>query len=215
MKILVFDTETNGLPVGKNPSFYDCEKWPYIVQMSYILFDTELNKILTEHDWIIKVPDIVEIKNDHIHGISKQKSNIEGIDIKYALEYFDICLNNCDMIVGHNIQFDKKMIIIENIRLGRTSAFKFIKPQQYCTMINGTKICNLQIENKKNSNSSHLKYPTQSELHYNLFNTLPKGVHNSFIDILICMRCFYKMNFGIDLCDVNLYFKNKFKSISL
>ena len=35
MKILVFDTETNGLP-EKNASIYDLNKWPHIIQLSYI-----------------------------------------------------------------------------------------------------------------------------------------------------------------------------------
>ena len=48
MKVLVFDTETTGLPqrdeYGKSPSLYDTKKWPYIIQFSYILYDTDKNK---------------------------------------------------------------------------------------------------------------------------------------------------------------------------
>ena len=34
--ILVFDTETTGLPKGKNPSIYKTELWPHIIQLSYL-----------------------------------------------------------------------------------------------------------------------------------------------------------------------------------
>ena len=37
MKILVFDTETSGLP-EKGASIYHHSKWPYIIQISYILY---------------------------------------------------------------------------------------------------------------------------------------------------------------------------------
>ncbi len=33
MKVLIFDTETTGLPEGKNPSIMDTCKWPHIVQI--------------------------------------------------------------------------------------------------------------------------------------------------------------------------------------
>ena len=38
MKVLVFDTETTGLPKGKNPSIYKTELWPHIIQLSYIVY---------------------------------------------------------------------------------------------------------------------------------------------------------------------------------
>ena len=47
MKVLVFDTETTGLPTERNPSITETEKWPHVVQLSYILYDVDENKILT------------------------------------------------------------------------------------------------------------------------------------------------------------------------
>jgi len=35
MKILVFDTETTGLP-ERSSSIKETDKWPYIIQISYI-----------------------------------------------------------------------------------------------------------------------------------------------------------------------------------
>ena len=43
MLILVFDTETTGLPTERNASIFDNDKWPYIVQLSYIIYDTYKN----------------------------------------------------------------------------------------------------------------------------------------------------------------------------
>ena len=41
-RILIFDTETTGLP-EKYASIRDYEKWPYIIQLSYIIYDTSNN----------------------------------------------------------------------------------------------------------------------------------------------------------------------------
>ena len=57
MKVLVFDTETTGLTKVKNPSIFDFDKWPYILQLSYILYDTEEKMIDLIYDEIIKIPD--------------------------------------------------------------------------------------------------------------------------------------------------------------
>ena len=37
------------------------------------------------------------------------------------------------------------------------------------------------------------------ELHEHLFNSIPDGLHNSMVDILVCLRCYIKMTFDIDL----------------
>ena len=46
MKVLVFDTETTGLPNGRNPSILNTHDWPYIVQLSYIIYVVSNNLIL-------------------------------------------------------------------------------------------------------------------------------------------------------------------------
>ena len=45
MKVLVVDTETNGLPKGINPSITETHNWPHILQISFILYDDETHNI--------------------------------------------------------------------------------------------------------------------------------------------------------------------------
>ena len=86
MKILVFDTETTGLPDGYNVPYQQSSRWPHIVQFSFILYDLEKNKIISESDFIIDVPDDVTIseKSIEIHGITKKISRNQGFDIYLA-----------------------------------------------------------------------------------------------------------------------------------
>ena len=45
MKVLVFDTETTGLPKD-NSNIYRTDMWPHVLQLSYLMYDTNKNKIL-------------------------------------------------------------------------------------------------------------------------------------------------------------------------
>ena len=214
MKILVFDTETTGLPTKRNPSIYETGCWPHIVQLSYILYDTESHKMLIEHDWIIKLPDNVNIspEAEAMHGISKQISLSKGIDIKEGLELLDICMEKADVMVGHNIKFDKQLIIVENIRNMRHSYLKKGTIAEYCTMKHGAPLCNIMRPSKYSPGETYLKFPSQSELHQHLFGTVPQGTHNSWVDILICLRCYCKMTLDIDLYLTNHKFKKRFNA---
>ena len=87
MLILIFDTETTGLPKSKIINMDVLHLWPHIVQFSYIIFDTETNIIVEQKDWIIKISEETEIDETsvNIHGITKQISLEKGVDIKLCL----------------------------------------------------------------------------------------------------------------------------------
>ena len=58
MKLLVIDTETTGLP-QRNASIYKTEQWPYVVQLSFILFDTDSLNIIYKFNEYINPPKIL------------------------------------------------------------------------------------------------------------------------------------------------------------
>lgn len=200
MKILVFDTETTGLPERGAP-IIAVHRWPYIVQLSYLIFDTNDNKIIETVDNIIKLPDGVKItpESENIHHISNKMVKKKGVSIKDELIKFNERLVEVDMIIAHNIIFDKNIIKVESIRNNIISNFTCNrhKIQEYCTMMNSIELCKI-VRHYKNGNE-YYKYPKLMELHEYLFNTIPDGLHNSMVDILVCLRCYIKMKFDIDL----------------
>ena len=101
MKVLVFDTETTGLPAGRNLSVRDVGKWPHIIQLSYILYDTEQNKTHSCVDDIIKLDAGVYIseKSIEMHGITRSVSLRKGIDIKDAIYNFNKTLQEADTVI--------------------------------------------------------------------------------------------------------------------
>lgn len=203
MIVLVFDTETTGLPENRNTSIFETGKWPYIVQLTYLLYDTTHNHLLELEDIIIKCEVDIPEEASNIHGITNNISITQGIEIEKALDVFDSALKRAEVVVGHNISFDKRLYMVETIRKGRRQYFTVNKEKkaEYCTMKYGKDIC--KIEKISYKGEKYYKYPTLTELYSCLFKKEPQGVHNALNDVLACFRCYYKMELGKDVLDIN------------
>ena len=199
MKVLIFDTETSGLPEGKNPSIYETQKWPHIIQLSYIIYDSEANDIVTLEDDYISIDNdvIIQPESQTVHNISRELLSSKGIPIEHALEKFNRFSEMSDVLVGHNVSFDKRMVMVEGIR----NKIRMNIHDTYCTMKNSVELC--KIQRFWPNGDTYFKYPTLSELHDELFKKIPKNTHNALIDILICMRCFVKIELRKDICAIN------------
>jgi DNA polymerase III epsilon subunit-like protein len=199
MKVLIFDTETSGLPEGKNPSIYETQKWPHIIQLSYIIYDSEANDIVTLEDDYISIDNdvIIQPESQTVHNISRELLSSKGIPIEHALEKFNRFSEMSDVLVGHNVSFDKRMVMVEGIR----NKIRMNIHDTYCTMKNSVELC--KIQRFWPNGDMYFKYPTLSELHDELFKKIPKNTHNALIDILICMRCFVKIELRKDICAIN------------
>ena len=213
MKVLVFDTETTGLPKDYNTSILDTENWPYIVQFSYILYDTTTSKILVKENNIIKIGDDVEIPEESIkiHGITKTMCKENGIDIVKAINDFNAVMRNSDLVIAHNISFDKRVIMVECIRNKISQYFTIngIKKPEFCTMKKSVDLCAIEKVSIK-TGKKYFKYPTLSELHKKLFGNIPKGTHDALADILICLRCYVLIEHK---CDINKTGCEDFKTL--
>ena len=219
MKILVFDTETTGLP-EKGASIYDKSKWPYIVQLSYILYDLSANSAqITDNYIAIDGSIVISQESYEIHHISREILDVQGINIVEALKGFNECLNVCDVVVGHNISFDKRLIFVEcfrhNIKQYCTD-FKhnvMIHKAEYCTMKNTTEFCKL--ERLSVSNQVYYKHPKLSELYTILFpnEPVPKDLHNSLVDVAMTLRCYLKYVHNFDIKEANNTLKELFLTI--
>lgn len=49
--------------------------------------------------------------------------------------------------------------------------------------------------------TKYKKWPTLLEFHKHLFNTAPENLHNSIVDVLVCLRCFLKSHKRIVIDD--------------
>ena len=218
MKVLVFDTETTGLPTGRNPSIMDLNKWPHVLQLSYILYDSETKKLLEMRDDLIKIPLDVEITpgSEAIHHISRLMCEDRGINIRDALNYFNKAIDKADVLVAHNISFDKRLLMVECMRTKIKQHFTTNgeRKPEYCTMKNSTDLCQIPVTNS-NTGENYFKFPTLSELHLKLFGTKPNGTHNALADILICLRCYTKVVDDYDFVEDNIEGYHDLKNLYL
>ena len=216
MRTLVFDTETTGLPKTQIISPTTLHLWPHVVQFSYVIFDTDSNKIVKIKDCIIKVPDDVTIteENSKIHGITNEISLLKGVSLIPVLEEFFADLNTVDNIVGHNVSFDINVVKVELNRMISYSldVYEVAKHYEclttlntstniYCTMQETIDFCNIEMKDK--FGRPYKKFPKLVELYQKMFNVTPKNLHNSLNDVIVCLRCFIKFKYYIDVVDVS------------
>ena len=198
MKYLTFDTETTGLPKSRWGKIGDSSNWPYILQLSWILYDNETNRLFKSND-IIKLDDDVDISVEsiNVHGITRKRSQQDGIPIKHAINKFQKAMADANVVIAHNLDFDKRLLMAECCRNKMRHEF-YNSKAYYCTMKNSVSLCKIEAINDK-TGEKYFKYPKLSVLHKHLFGTNPQGTHDALVDILICFRCYYKMVFNTDI----------------
>ena len=116
--VMVFDVETSGLlPKDVKQNKQTINKFPYILQLSYTIYDIEKQKCIKTFDTFIDVPKRVEISPQitELTSITREKCNT-GMSILSALRSFYNDFVVCDQIIAHNLRFDKQMILVELTR---------------------------------------------------------------------------------------------------
>jgi DNA polymerase III epsilon subunit-like protein len=226
MRVLVFDTETTGLPKSKilNPDTLNL--WPHIVQLSYVVYDVSDNAVTNVRDFIVKIPEEIDISAESIalHGITKEISDKNGETMEEVLLRFIYDFSHADLIVGHNITFDINMLKIEVLRQIQKKSHEkdlfliFLEElktsrKYYCTLQSSIDLCNIHALDKKGK--SYTKFPRLSELHEKLFQRQPKNLHNSLHDVLICLRCYYMLEYKKDLLRINREVRYLFREMKL
>lgn len=224
MSVMVFDTETTGLPGSRYISPDTLHLWPFIVQFSYIIYNINDDAVIKTSDFIIKLPDTEKITDDSVkfHGITNEISISKGVPVKIALEKFFTDLKSVDLLVGHNLSFDIDMIRVELIRLihlnisNENDAFirncksnlHYLNNYKnfHCTMKENINLCKITARNR--FGEEYFKWPSLCELHEKLFNTKPLNLHNSFNDIVVTLRCYCKIRTNVDIFTTNEYIKN-------
>lgn len=199
MKLLVFDTETSGLPKHKYSSIYKTSEWPHILQLSYIVWDLDNNEIIAQENDYIKIRTYIKISQEsyNVHKISKEFLEKNGISMTIAINKFIEHMKHCNIVVGHNVEFDQKMMNVECYRRSIEIEWK----PEFCTMKNSVDIC--KIEKVNLNNETYFKYPTLNELHVYLFKKEPNNLHDALTDIMICLRCYCKILYDRDITKKN------------
>jgi DNA polymerase III epsilon subunit-like protein len=184
-----FDTETTGLP--QKSFFRGKSKYNYrnfntfnsarIVSVAWIVTG---NGPLQKRNFIIR-PEGFEIPEaaTNIHGISTEHALANGVSFAtMAVQLLDdLQVSSVELVVAHNIIFDKAVMKSELFRRGNKALLAALKAtKKYCTMLNAQTILRL------------MKWPRLPDLYTQLTGKTPDpaALHTATGDVLYCYECY-------------------------
>lgn len=170
-RVLVFDVETTGLIPKPNPAnatpprLAEC---PYIIQFSYVIYNIVSNRVEEAVNSYISIPEEIVISEriTELTGINRETLHEKGEPIVPVLERFYEAYLKCNMVIAHNLEFDKSMVQIEIARnevalresptavclvLSMGALFTpefntFHSVDMYCTMLASVDLCGIMAE---------------------------------------------------------------------
>lgn len=177
MKLLIFDTETTGLPKSRNPAKDGPNNWPHIVSISWVILNTDSNTIEKQENHIITPMNwVIPPDSTAIHGITNEYAKTHGQPLSDIMQRFQN--ETYEGIVAHNIDFDINVVI--NAILWDLKADLRQFPTIFCTMRLSRNICKIE-------GNWGFKFPKLKELYFHTFNRMPdeSRLHGSLYDVLI------------------------------
>lgn len=183
---LFFDTETSDLPADFRAPETDVRNWPHVVQLGWISTDNE--GTITDSQVHIIRPNGFHISPGSFakHGISTEHATAHGADLVEVLPKFVEAARQAEIVVAHNMEFDRKVVGATFIRLGLPNPLN--GKQVRCTMSGSTNYCRIPFPNGRG-----FKWASLEELHQRLFQSPVDGAHDAHNDCRACMRCYFRL----------------------
>ena len=179
MRILVFDTETSGLD----------PQWNVILQLSYQIVDSDSwTTIKTVNHYFSWPENRARVTQEaiNVNGLTEEVlANKQLSNRKAALEEFVADKDSCDLLVAHNLEFDKKFIVAscreEGVKYASSGWSK-----SYDTMKRTASFCQIP-----KTWGNGYKWPKLTELADCLYIDYSKiSLHDSSGDVELTKLCF-------------------------
>lgn len=186
---LFFDTETSGLPEWRLPS--DDNSQPHLLQLACILAEDDGTEVETFSTLVKPYAGCVIAEEAFkAHGISHTRAMEEGVDGGVVADAFFALVDRADLIIGHNVSFDIRIMRIHSTRSHRIK-WEPAKPN-YCTMRKATSIVNLPPTPKMiAAGFNRPKSPNLGECIRFFFKEELEGAHDALVDVRACKRVFH------------------------
>jgi len=203
IQLLFLDTETTGLPAGKDYSNIN------ITEIGWVITDINFNKIKEENHLINGDFEITD-KITEITGITKQMTIDNGKEITKVLDIFFNDLKGCQFYIAHNMNYDYNVIKQE---LTNNKLTKYIK-----TLYDNIQICSMNVlKNIFKENDIKLLNNKLNTCHNYLIKYDVIQTHRALDDVNMIIACFKQIeNYNIIIhtfCNNNISF-GKYKGNS-
>lgn len=174
--ILFLDTETTGLtPMDR------------IVSLCWSFYDLAGREVRTSHHLVYPADFTIPTEVSRIHGITTAIAIQRGVPLSKVLAQLrnEIQICHPELYVGHNVSFDRPIVLNEFARTGLEENLSNLPT--FCTMKSTTQLCRLP------SNRGGYKWPKLAELHEHLFGQAHEGAHDAAADVGACARCYFEL----------------------
>ena len=176
VQIVLFDTETNGLPKRRNVAG-NAEKgnWPDILSICWMVYEDEKH-VKTEYH-LVK-PAGWKVKQTEVHGLTQEMCEKEGKPLAEVLGLFLADVSTSKHVVAHNLRFDKNVVFsAAKWRLGVDPRVSWTWGKDVCTACKGAVAG---------------KIPKLDVLYESIFHKLaPEGAHNALRDVEVLKDVFF------------------------
>jgi DNA polymerase-3 subunit epsilon len=186
---LIFDTETSDRVEFKLPA--QDPRQPNLVQLGMMLVDTSNWKCLMKIALLIADVPSIEPGAQNVHGISVEDCQKYGVSRDIAMELFANACLNADVLVAHNLAFDRAVMETALYRNGSDGQHMdgMSQLQHICTMNSSTEVLKLPGKYGKS------KWPSlqESYSHFSVddgTSSIIEGSHDALVDTEACLAVF-------------------------
>lgn len=195
MACLFFDTETTGLMrmttssgTHKRRTFpdpttvLDAYDGCRVVSVCWLIVRRG-HKIVEQDSYLVRPTDfVVPEDSTRVHGITHERAVSDGCSLTRVLDAFADALKRVDRVVGHNVEFDVRVLQAEFVRAGRDEdARRLVQKKRACTMLMGREFLGVD------------RFPKLTFLYERLFGKPLAGAHDALADTMACFRCHTRM----------------------
>lgn len=178
--ILFFDTETTGLPLFTEPS--DDPRQPHIVQIAAELCNHR-GEVVDTWEAIINPGVPIPAEVSAIHGITDEIA-ATGIAEYEMLHEFFAFVDRAELVVGHNVSFDLRMVRIQSARI-LGDKWECPKPT-FCTCTEAKDIVKSPAKTR-----GKFKKPNLTETVKHFFGEDLADAHTAMADTTACRRVYF------------------------
>ena len=174
---LILDTETTGVTPQDR-----------IVSICWGVYDQSAKERIVQHHVIFPEGFTIPAGASAVHGITTEHARRIGKPLQVALQglYSDIARFAPQLYIGHNVSFDRPIVLNEYRRKACTENISPLPT--FCTMKSTTNICAIPF-NVRNG----YKWPKLGELHRHLFGRQHDSAHDAEGDVRACAKCFFEL----------------------
>lgn len=195
---LFYDTETQGLPLFKEPSEHPGQ--PHIVQIAALLVDLDTRQTISSMDVVIRpngwtIPDEVAA----VHGITTEHAEAVGIEEVTAIDMFMALWGGPGRLrIAHNEQFDARILRIALKRFYDKPDHVLMISDTWkegiadCTAKLATPICQIPPTAKMvKAGFNKFKTANLSEAYKHFTGRELENAHSAMADVMACRDVYF------------------------